>query len=50
MCVYVYAIVYMLSSEDNLLDFGVGCSSVCCEYVLLPLGNKEADLANSLAE
>ena len=29
---------------------GVGYTSVICEYVLFPLVNKEADLANSLAE
>ena len=28
----------------------VGCPSVCCEYVLLPLVNREADLANSQGE
>ena len=28
----------------------MGCPSVCCEYVLLPLTNKEADLANNQAE
>ena len=30
--------------------FDVGCPSVCCEYVLLPLVNKEADLAYGRTE
>ena len=28
----------------------MGCPFVCCDYVLLPLVNKEADLTNSQAE
>ena len=28
----------------------MGFPSICCEYVLLPLVNKEANLANSQAE
>ena len=28
----------------------VGCPSVCCEFVLLPFVNKEANLANNQAE
>ena len=35
---------------SQLGEFVVGYPSVCCEYVLLPLVNKEADLTNSQAE
>ena len=34
----------------NLPFSDVGCPSVCCEYALLPLVNKEADLDNSKVE
>lgn len=35
---------------ELVLVYDMGCLSVRCEYVLLPLVNKEADLANSQAE
>ena len=33
------------SSDRKRKDLDVGFPSICCEYVLLPLVNKEADLA-----
>ena len=35
---------------SNTITIDVGFPSACCEYVLLPLVNKEAVLANGLAE
>ena len=39
-----------LSPLFCLIDNDVGCPSVCCEYVLLSLVNKEAALAYGRAE
>lgn len=38
----------MNKTVEGLND--VGCPSVCCEYVFLPLVNIEADLTSSQAE
>ena len=43
---YILEISFLFGVGEDCVDY----PSVCCEYVLLPLVNKEVDLANSQAE